>query len=133
MSVCRITVWQFKLYILQKRVSGKTKMIYYFFLTLLHKAFADVRGLQISGKPSSLSCTRVFILIITFWLISKLLVLFYLQIAMSDQKLDNRELLNVRWAFDDPNPKARKEVNTIVCPLSPAPLPPPCAKKRMSI
>ena len=30
---------------------------------------------------------------------------------MSDQKLDNRELLNVRWAFDDPNPKSRKEVN----------------------
>lgn len=31
---------------------------------------------------------------------------------MSDQKLNNRELLNVRWAFDDPNPKARKEVST---------------------
>ncbi|XP_068696039.1 pre-mRNA-splicing factor cwc2-like [Montipora foliosa] len=31
------------------------------------------------------------------------------KIAMSDQKLNNRELLNVRWAFDDPNPKARKE------------------------
>ena len=33
---------------------------------------------------------------------------------MSDQKLNNRELLNVRWAFDDPNPKARKEVNNLV-------------------
>lgn len=33
---------------------------------------------------------------------------------MSDQKLNNRELLNVRWAFDDPNPKARKEVSTLV-------------------
>ena len=54
---------------------------------------------------------------------------------MSDQKLDNRELLNVRWAFDDPNPKARKEVNTVVRFLLPAspPLPPPHAQKRMSI
>ncbi|KAL9974116.1 hypothetical protein ACROYT_G011117 [Oculina patagonica] len=33
----------------------------------------------------------------------------FAKIAMSDQKLDSRELLNVRWAFDDPNPKARKE------------------------
>lgn len=44
-------------------------------------------------------------------------VYIFLQIAMADQKLDNRELLNVRWAFDDPNPKSRKEVNTIACPL----------------
>lgn len=33
----------------------------------------------------------------------------FAKIAMSDQKLDGRELLNVRWAFDDPNPKSRKE------------------------
>ncbi|XP_074616281.1 pre-mRNA-splicing factor cwc2-like isoform X1 [Acropora palmata] len=33
----------------------------------------------------------------------------FAKIAMSDQKLNNRELLNVRWAFDDPNPRARKE------------------------
>ena len=32
------------------------------------------------------------------------------QVAMSDQKLDEREVLNVRWAYDDPNPKARKTV-----------------------
>ena len=37
---------------------------------------------------------------------------------MSDQKLNNRELLNVRWAFDDPNPKARKEVNLFPVPVS---------------
>jgi len=35
----------------------------------------------------------------------------FAKIAMSDQKLEHRELLNVRWAFDDPNPKSRKEVN----------------------
>ena len=29
---------------------------------------------------------------------------------MSDQQLDDCEMLNVRWAYDDPNPKARKEV-----------------------
>ena len=37
---------------------------------------------------------------------------------MSDQKLNNRELLNVRWAFDDPNPKARKEVSTCIVSVS---------------
>ncbi len=48
------------------------------------------------------------------------LLIFFLQIAMSDQKLDNRELLNIRWAFDDPNPKARKEVSMFACSLEPA-------------
>ncbi|CAG8445696.1 1902_t:CDS:2 [Ambispora gerdemannii] len=29
--------------------------------------------------------------------------------AMSNQSLDNNEVLNVRWATDDPNPKAKEE------------------------
>ena len=29
---------------------------------------------------------------------------------MSDQRLEGQEVLNVRWAYDDPNPKARKQV-----------------------
>lgn len=39
-----------------------------------------------------------------------MLDLLFFKIAMSDQKLNNRELLNVRWAYDDPNPKSRREV-----------------------
>ncbi|KAI8052020.1 hypothetical protein BDF22DRAFT_776845 [Syncephalis plumigaleata] len=30
--------------------------------------------------------------------------------ALMDQSMDNNEILNVRWATDDPNPKARVEV-----------------------
>ena len=29
---------------------------------------------------------------------------------MSDQQLDSQEVLNIRWAYDDPNPKVRKQV-----------------------
>ena len=39
-----------------------------------------------------------------------MLDLLFFKIAMSDQKLNNRELLNVRWAYNDPNPKSRREV-----------------------
>eukprot|EP00002_Diphylleia_rotans_P024174 TRINITY_DN4767_c0_g1_i4.p1 TRINITY_DN4767_c0_g1~~TRINITY_DN4767_c0_g1_i4.p1 ORF type:complete len:345 (-),score=70.63 TRINITY_DN4767_c0_g1_i4:413-1447(-) len=30
--------------------------------------------------------------------------------AMSDQSLDHNEMLNVRWAVEDPNPKAKKRI-----------------------
>ncbi|XP_028417917.1 pre-mRNA-splicing factor cwf2-like [Dendronephthya gigantea] len=33
----------------------------------------------------------------------------FAKIAMSDQKLDGQEVLNIRWAYDDPNPRARKQ------------------------
>ena len=33
---------------------------------------------------------------------------------MSDQKLDGQEVLNIRWAYDDPNPKVRKHVSLCI-------------------
>ena len=33
--------------------------------------------------------------------------------AMADQSLDHNEQLNVRWAYEDPNPRA--QVGTALC------------------
>ena len=32
------------------------------------------------------------------------------QVAMANQVLDNGEVINARWAFDDPNPRTKKAV-----------------------
>ena len=34
---------------------------------------------------------------------------------MADQKFNGQEVLNVRWAYDDPNPKARVRVTLFLC------------------
>ena len=33
-----------------------------------------------------------------------------LKLAMSDQRLEGQEVLNIGWAYDDPNPRSRKKV-----------------------
>ena len=46
---------------------------------------------------------------------------------MSDQKLDGQEVLNVRWAYDDPNPKVRKQAScnfTLLATIGPCGIPP---------
>ena len=34
----------------------------------------------------------------------------FAKVAMANQSLDNKEVINVRWAMDDPNPVARQAV-----------------------
>merc|ERR1712139_647846 len=34
----------------------------------------------------------------------------FAKVAMTNQALDNKEVLNVRWAYDDPNPVAKEAI-----------------------
>ena len=39
----------------------------------------------------------------------------FAKIAMADQSLDHGEVLNVRWATEDPNPKAIEHLKCVKC------------------